>query len=127
MRHFPGPGGGMYGGGSLLWGFLGFIGTLVVLTLIAVFVIFVVKKAKRNKFGPGGLGPMGMHHRPMPPALQILDERLARGEIEVEDYMTRKAALLGGGGPATNEWTPPAPTPAQPEPAQPEREGESAG
>ena len=42
----------------------------------------------------------------MPPALQILDERLARGEIEVEDYMTRKAALLGASGPVTNEWTP---------------------
>jgi hypothetical protein len=51
----------------------------------------------------------------MPPALQILDERLARGEIEVEDYMTRKAALLGNAGPVTNEWTPQhAPTDAAP-------------
>lgn len=125
MRHFPGPGGGMYGG-NLLWGFTGFIGTLVVLTLIALFVLFLVKKAKGKKFGPGVPGPMGHYHRPpMPPALQILDERLARGEIEVEDYMTRKAALLGSSGPATNEWTPPAPTPPQPESPKPEGEGES--
>ncbi len=125
MRHFPGPGGGMYGG-SLLWGFMGFIGTLVVLTLIALFVLFLVKKAKGKKFGPGAPGPMGHYHRPpMPPAVQILDERLARGEIEVEDYMTRKAALLGGSGPAANEWTPQAPTPPQPESPKPEGEGES--
>lgn len=118
MRHFPGPAGGMYGG-SMMWGFMGFIGTLVVLTLIALFVVFLVKKAKGKNFGPGG-GPMAHHHRPpMPPALQILDERLARGEIEVEDYMTRKAALLGSNGPVANEWVPqevPAPQPDAPRP-----------
>ncbi|MGC3995438.1 MAG: SHOCT domain-containing protein [Propionicimonas sp.] len=105
------------GGSSMLWGFMGFIGTLVVLALLALLVVFLVKKAKQKKFGPGGSGPMGHHphHRPfLPPALQILDERLARGEIEVEDYMTRKAALLGSQGPATNEWTPQAPTPPKP-------------
>jgi putative membrane protein len=112
----------MYGGGGMLWGFMGFIGTLVVLALIALLVVALVKKAKRRKFGPGGPGPMGYHphHRPpMPPALQILDERLARGEIEVEDYMTRKTALLGSNGPVPNEWTPQAP-PSQPEAPKPE-------
>ena len=67
------------------------------------------------------------HHRPMmPPALQILDERLANGDIEVEDYMTRKAALLGSTGPVANEWTPETPAPPQPEAPKPEGEDESA-
>jgi uncharacterized membrane protein len=120
MRHFPAPGGGMSGSG-MLFGFLGFIGTLVVLALLTLLVVHLVKRAKGRTFGPGGPGPMGhhaMHHPPMPPALQILDERLANGDIEVEDYMTRKAALLGSAGPAANEWTPQA-TPPQPEAPKP--------
>ncbi len=124
MRHFPGPEGGFYGG-SLMWGFLGFIGTLVVLTLITLFIVYLVRRAKGKKFGPGGPGPVG--HRPMmPPALQVLDERLARGEIEVEDYMTRKAALLGSNGPVANEWVPQAAPTPPPEAPQPEGEGDTA-
>lgn len=102
MRHFPGPG---MNGSGMLFGMLGFIGTIVLLGLITLLVVFLVK---RNKGGVGGHTGYGHpHHRPpMPPAVQILDERLARGEIEVEDYMTRKAALLGATGPVTNEWSP---------------------
>lgn len=124
MRHFPGPGGGM--GGSMLWGFLGFVGTLVVLAMITILIVALVKRAKGKKFGPGAHGPMGhpMHRPPMPPAVQILDERLARGEIEVEDYMTRKAALLGTAGPVANEWT--SAPPAPPAPDAPKPEGEDA-
>lgn len=119
MRHYPGP----YGGGGLLWGLMGFIGTLMVLALLALLVFYLVKRSKGAPFGPGApLGHHPQHRPPMPPALQILDERLANGEIEVEDYMTRKAALLGSNGPATNEWTPaqpPGPAPQQPKPDQP--------
>ena len=120
MRHFPNPGGGMGGGSNMLFGFLGFIGTLVVLGLLALLVVFLVKRAKGKKFGPDSSMGRLHHHPPMPPALQILDERLARGEIEVEDYMTRKAALLGSSGPVTNEWTPQAPPPPQPDIPKPE-------
>ncbi len=111
MRHYPGPG---FGGGNMLFGIFGFIGTLVLLGLITLFVIYLVKRSKDMAGKPAGFGQP--HHRPpMPPAVQILDERLARGEIEVEDYMTRKAALLGNAGPVTNEWTPQhAPTDAAP-------------
>jgi putative membrane protein len=42
-----------------------------------------------------------------PSAREILDERLARGEIEIDDYHQRLAALNGSAGPATRE-TPPA-------------------
>ncbi|MFZ1410059.1 MAG: SHOCT domain-containing protein [Micropruina sp.] len=32
-----------------------------------------------------------------PDALRILDERLARGDIDVDDYATRRNALVSGG------------------------------
>ncbi len=127
MRHYPGPGGGM-GASSMLFGFMGFIGTLVVLALLTLLVVYLVKRAQGKKYGPAGSGPMGhhaMHRPPMPPALQILDERLANGEIEVEDYMTRKAALLGSNGPVANEWSPQPSTPPKPEAPQPPAEDPS--
>lgn len=121
MHHYPGPGGGM--GSSMLFGLAGFVGTLLLLGLLALLVIYLVRKSNGKKFEFLGANPMGggpQHHRPpMPPALQILDERLANGDIEVEDYMTRKAALLGERNPAANEWTPQASTPPSPQAAQP--------
>jgi uncharacterized membrane protein len=111
MHRYPGPG---FNGGNMLYGMFGFIGTLVLLGLLALFVIYLVKRSKGKAGKPGGFGHAQPHRPPMPPAVQILDERLARGEIEVEDYMTRKAALLGSAGPVANEWTPqqpPADTP----------------
>jgi len=102
MRHYPGPG---FNGGNMLYGMFGFIGTLVLLGLLTLFVIYLVKRGKGKAGKPAGFDHP-YHRPPMPPAVQILDERLARGEIEVEDYMTRKAALLGAAGPVTNEWTP---------------------
>jgi putative membrane protein len=110
MRHYPGPG---MNGSGMLAGFVGFIGTLVLLGLITLLVVYLVKRSKGKLGTPEGFGHP--HHRPpMPPAVQILDERLARGEIEVEDYMTRKAALLGSAGPVANEWTPQPPRPEAP-------------
>lgn len=117
MRHYPGPGG--FGGGSMMFGIFGFICTLVVLALLALLVIFLVKRSK-GQMGTGGPRMHGHLHQPsMPPALQVLDERLARGEIEVEDYTTRKAALLGTAGPATNEWTPQQPEAPKPQDEDP--------
>ncbi len=54
---------------------------------------------------------------PQPPAnaVQILDERLARGEIEVDDYLTRRAALLGDRPPNGTEFQHQAGAPDQPE------------
>ncbi len=100
MRHGP-MGGGM--GQGLLFGVAGFIFTLLVIGLITAFVVFLVK---RSKHGPG---PHRHHGRPpfapfLPPALQLLDERLARGEIDVPDYLERKAAMLGE-HPRPTEWT----------------------
>ena len=109
MRHYPGPG---MNGSGMLFGMLGFIGTIVLLGLITLLVIYLVKRNQATAGSSAGFGHP--HHRPpLPPAVQILDERLARGEIEVEDYLTRKAALLGASGPVSNEWTPQQP-PAAP-------------
>ena len=117
MRYGPMGGGGM-GGQGLLFGVAGFIFTLLVIGLITAFVIFLVK---RSKHGPG---PHPGHGRPpmqpgMPPAMQLLDERLARGEIEVPDYLERKAAMLGE-HPRPTEWTATIPEPgAESEPQSP--------
>ncbi|MFZ0530436.1 MAG: SHOCT domain-containing protein [Propionicimonas sp.] len=96
-------------------GVLGFVGTLAFLGLTALLIVFLIKRYKNHgKPGsPAGFGMGHHHHPPMPPALQVLDERLARGEIEIEDYVARKAAMLGT-GPTPNEWAPP---PPQPRPA----------
>ncbi len=116
MRPYPGPG---FNGGSMLFGFLGFIGTIVLLSLITLLVIYLVKRAKGKTDQPMGFGhPHHGYRQPMPPAVQLLDERLARGEIEVEDYMTRKAALLGAVGPVPNEWTPQQPPASATPPAE---------
>jgi uncharacterized membrane protein len=95
MRYSPMP----YGNGAgLLFGIAGFVGTLLLITLIVVLVVYFVRRGKHPQAGPG-------HRPPAPPALQILDERLARGEIDIPDYLNRKAALLEQ--PATQkEWTP---------------------
>ncbi len=61
----------------LLWGILA----------IVVLVVF----GKRRHHHPEGR----MH--PQSDALKILDERLARGEIEPEEYRTRKNVLTGNG------------------------------
>lgn len=93
MRYMP-----MHPGGLAMFvGIAGFVATLVVIAAIVAIVIV----ASRRRKGTGPVPP-----RPVvPPALQVLDERLARGEIEIDDYLNRKAALLGG-APGPSEWRP---------------------
>ncbi|HRA76168.1 MAG TPA: hypothetical protein PLE12_08030 [Propionicimonas sp.] len=106
MRHDPHLPGGS--GGLALWLFGG-IGMLVVLGLLALLTYFLVKRFRAKRAGvPAGFA-RHPGHGPVPagpPALLILDQRLAAGEIEVEDYLTRRSALLGEAGPTANEWTP---------------------
>ncbi len=111
MRHFPGP----YGNGMGIWfGVAGFIGTLLVIALIVALVVIM---SRRNK-QPGT-------HPASPPAttaaaLQVLDHRLATGEIDITDYQARRAALLGE-APTHTEWTPTPPVAedAAPPPEEP--------
>ena len=101
MRHFPGP----YGNGMDIWfGVAGFIGTLLVIGLIVALVVIL---SRRNK--------QPSAHLASPPAgtaaLQVLDHRLATGEIDITDYEARKAALLGTAPPPPPAAPPTASTP----------------
>lgn len=121
------------GGGdmsNLLLPAAGFVGTLLVLGLIAVVVVILVRRAKGRPLSlPSAVG--GFVHATVPgaaqSALEVLDQRLATGDIAVEDYLTRKSALLQAEAGAGNEWTPSgaehayvvAPAPIQGRPEQP--------
>lgn len=93
MRYLPMPGGGF----AVFLGLAGFVTTLLLIAAAVAVLILVSRRTKHDDPAPP---------RPVaPPAVHILDERLARGEIEIDDYLNRKAALLGGvGGPS--EWKP---------------------
>lgn len=104
MHRFPMPGGNGLG---MAFGIAGFVGTLVFLALIVVLVMYLIKRNKQGQ--PVGPGPRS----PLPPAVQILDDRLARGDIDIEDYLHRKAALMGD-VPKPTEWTPTPPEGAAP-------------
>jgi len=117
MHRFPMPGGNGLG---ILFGIAGFVGTLVFIGLVIALVVYLVR---RNKTVQPGHPGQPSHRPPMPPAVQVLDERLASGDIEIEDYLNRKAALLGD-VPKPAEWTP---TPAAPENPAPNGEDSSQG
>ena len=121
MRHGGGVPAGA-GGASWLMGVAGFTATLVVIALVALLVLYFVRRAR------GGVGPLlpafaGIGRHPAVAAssgLQILDQRLATGDIAVEDYLTRRSALTDGAAVLANMWPTtgfaPAVVPVQDEP-----------
>lgn len=85
----------MGSGLHLVFGFISFFATLAVLAFLAFVIIRVIKKKggwNRLHFDPPPAPPA-----PGPDALRILDDRLARGDISVEDYTARRNALLDAG------------------------------
>jgi putative membrane protein len=70
---------------------------LAVLALIVVGIILLVRGLTRHDHVEPGQPPQGP-----PPgissrnALQVLEERYARGEIQREEFLQRKQDLLGG-------------------------------
>lgn len=72
--------------GNMGWGmWLGLgIGTFILVVLIALLVWAVTRIGRLES-------PKPQHDRPS--ALQLLDERLARGEIEPDDYNQRRRLL----------------------------------
>lgn len=81
--------GAMHGGGWLGFGLHSLVWILAIAAIIAI-VVWAVR---------AGAGATSRHHaetKPRPTALEILDERYARGEIDREDYQARKADLEGG-------------------------------
>ena len=115
-------GGGGYGFLHLIGGMVGMALCLAVLLGLA---LLAWKIAKRKGWVSPGRGP---HHEAGAPhpshpehgpvsALRILDERLARGEIEVDDYRVRRDALLSGGYPPFQQPPAAPPAPDSPPPA----------
>lgn len=91
---------GSYGGGmtGLAWMGMG----LFWLALLGFIVWLVIRLLPGKSQGPATTGTppqprAGTHGAPVSaPALAILDERLASGEIDVETYRTIRATLLEG-------------------------------
>lgn len=94
-QYWPGPW-HMWGGG---WGFWWIFPLLMCLFMIAVCVgIFLLMHRAGGHASHGWMpwrmtGPWG---DPTHSALQILNERFAKGEIQKQEYEEKKAAILSG-------------------------------
>jgi putative membrane protein len=86
-----------YGGGAggvFIWLLM-----LLFVAAIVVGVVLLVRGSSRGSVGgsqamtPGSSGPTPP---PSSPALQILEERYARGDIDREEFLQRKQDLLAG-------------------------------
>ncbi len=80
--HHPHMWGGEWGWGGM---FLGPVFGILFIAVIAVAIVLVVRALG------GGAAPRGGRS-----ALDILDERFARGDIDREEYEERKRVLRGG-------------------------------
>jgi putative membrane protein len=92
----PGGGTGGYGYHPHMWGawgwggmFLGPLFGILFIAAIAVAIVLVVRAI-------GGGVETGRPRREGGTALDILDERFARGEIDIQEYEDRKRVLTGG-------------------------------
>ena len=91
----------MWDGGFGMGGVGGVIGLVIMLAVLALIVVGVVFLA-RGLSGRQDHGQSGQPQGPPPvgpapkAALQVLEERYARGEIDREEFLQRKQDLLGG-------------------------------
>lgn len=74
-------------GGGWWWGFGMSLLSLLFLGLIVAGIVLLIR----------GSRPRGGGTRESSRALDILDERFARGEIDLEEYQARRRLLLGPG------------------------------
>jgi putative membrane protein len=82
---------GGYGWGSMAW--MPFMG--IFFWLLILFLVFaVVRGWGRHPMGPSMMGH-GMERRS--PALDVLEERYARGEINRDEYLQKKTDISGRG------------------------------
>lgn len=79
------------------WWIVMMLGMVVFWVAVIAGIVWLVRMA-----AGGGVAPRAASAR------ERLDERLANGEIEVEEYQARLAALDRGSGPATTRTAPPA-------------------
>jgi uncharacterized membrane protein len=70
--------------------------TLILLALIVTLVIVLVKKFRQGKLTlPTFAAVPNVETDPYLSALKLLNERLASGDIDVDDYYARRTALKG--------------------------------
>jgi putative membrane protein len=81
--------------GHPMMGFGWIFGFLFMLLVIVLIVGAIVVVLRWLGIGGGGTGITGAAGPARPDPLDILEERLARGEISVEEYEERKRALGG--------------------------------
>ena len=97
----PGFGGPFFDGGMHhVIGFRGglFLAFLVVLLAVAIVALLLSMRRRREDVGEvhAMTGPRSGAN-----AMRILDERLARGDLDVEEYTRRRDVLLGQPSPNT--------------------------
>ena len=88
--------------GPAPWGLLFLSGVWILLLICAVGVVIWLVARRRPRAVPGwapGWAPT-VPARPATGALAILDERLARGEVDVATYRMIRAELVGPPAPA---------------------------
>lgn len=85
----PGPWHGPWHGSGFWW-------ICPLLMLVIFFIVVVFFFGRRHHWGPGSHMMNRGWEPPTHSALQILNERFARGEIEKDEYEEKKAAILSG-------------------------------
>jgi len=85
--------------GAGRWIFMALI-AIVLLGMLAAFIIWLVQDQRRR--------PHRDHHPVGGSANEILDRRLATGEISVQEYERVKASLAAPAGPPPSQAEPPA-------------------
>jgi putative membrane protein len=91
---------GWYGDHMSGWGYLLMgLTTLAFWVLVVAAVVLLVRSAGGGS--AGGTWRSARPSEPMPTPEQILAERLARGEIDIEEYQRRLETLHRAGGTAS--------------------------
>jgi len=102
-RYGPGGGPGWWVLGSILW--------VAFWVAVVVVIVSLVRGRHHHHHGdqPG----------PSTPALRVLEERYARGEISQEEFLERRSVLTGQAPPSSPPHANPPPAPPQdPSPTQ---------
>ncbi len=97
MRHMPPTTGnsGSYMPYMIMHG----IGSLIMLALFVTLAIIVITKYRKGQLhAPGFMSAhrvANVENDPYLSALKLLNERLAKGEVDVDEYYARRTALKG--------------------------------